>query len=106
MKMFKRLFFSLSLIAFSTLSFGAVDNVNKGIVVDDNGQPLPGVVISLMGSNFSVVTNASGVFSLPSSINRGELQFSYIGYKRQRLNIADNMKVVMSQDHKLLDEVD
>lgn len=105
MKMFKRLFFSLSLIAFSALSFGAVDNVNKGIVVDDTGQPLPGVVISLMGSNFSVVTNASGVFSLPSSINRGELQFSYIGYKRQRLNIADNMKVVMSQDHKLLDEV-
>ena len=38
MKKFKRLFLSLSLVAFSTLSFGAVDNVNRGVVVDDNGQ--------------------------------------------------------------------
>ena len=41
----------------------------------------------------------------PSTVNKGELQFSYVGYKRQRLNIADNMKVVMHEDHKLLDEV-
>lgn len=82
MKKFKRLFLSLSLVAFSTLSFGAVDNVNRGVVVDDDGQPLAGVVISLMGSNISVVTNASGVFALPSTVNKGELQFSYVGYKR------------------------
>lgn len=105
MKKFKKLVFSLTLVAFSTLSFGAVDNVNRGVVVDDNGQPLPGVVIALIGSNISVVTNASGIFALPSSVNKGELQFSYIGYKRQRLNITDNMKVMMHQDHKLLDEV-
>lgn len=105
MKKFKRLFLSLALVAFSIFSFGAVDNVNRGVVVDDSGEPLAGVVISLMGSNISVVTNASGVFALPSTVNKGELQFSYVGYKRQRLNIADNMKVVMHEDHKLLDEV-
>lgn len=97
MKKFKRLFLSLALVAFSAFSFGAVDNVNRGVVVDDSGEPLSGVVISLMGSNISVVTNASGVFALPSTVNKGELQFSYVGYKRQRLNIADNMKVVMHE---------
>jgi iron complex outermembrane receptor protein len=97
----------LSILLVVTMGFSRVyaDSYGHGIVTDESGQPLAGVVVSVKGTNLSTVTNASGSFSFPSSFKRGELIFSYVGFKTLDVNYADNMKIVMREDNKLLGEV-
>lgn len=63
----------------------------SGHVIDDQGQPLPGVSISLVGTTLGTVTDSIGNFKLnvpDNSINRS-LEFSFLGYIKQRIVIGD-----------------
>lgn len=55
----------------------------SGTILDNTGQPLPGVSIKVVGERIGTTTDARGAFSLtaPSSANR--LEISYVGYTTQ-----------------------
>ncbi|PUZ20500.1 CarboxypepD_reg-like domain-containing protein [Chitinophaga costaii] len=81
----------------------------QGIVADENGQPLPGVVVRFNGSPNAVQTNLSGFFSLPAgpgdSARKIELQF--IGYdKIDTTLLASNQvnKLQLKASNKALSE--
>lgn len=53
----------------------------RGRVVDEKGEPLPGVSVKAGGTGKSVITNSNGVFTL-AGVDRGsKLTISFIGYK-------------------------
>jgi TonB-linked SusC/RagA family outer membrane protein len=58
---------------------GIKDIPVRGTVLNESGQPLAGVSVSIRGSSFGTVTNADGVYSLtvPES---AVLVFSYVGF--------------------------
>jgi len=78
-----------------------------GQVTDANdGQPLPGVTISVIGVNRSVQTESNGTFSI--SVEPGQiLRFSYLGYDVQEINPGNNasLNVKLSQNAEALGEV-
>ena len=54
----------------------------KGNVVDENGEPMIGVTIKVVGSTGGTITDMDGNFSLNVPSGR-KLQFTYAGYKEQ-----------------------
>ena len=76
----------------------------KGNVVDENGEPMIGVTIKIVGTSGGAITDFDGNFTLSVPAGR-KLQFSYTGYKEQTLTPSNNMKVTMEPDALGLDEV-
>ncbi len=61
----------------------------SGTVVDQGNAPLPGVSVQLRNSNLGTSTDATGKFTLSVPSQSGILQFSYIGYQLQTVNLAN-----------------
>ncbi|SFC45367.1 TonB-linked outer membrane protein, SusC/RagA family [Parapedobacter composti] len=78
----------------------------RGRVVDEQGEALPGVSVTVVGGTTAVQTNLSGVFSLPGVSPDATLQFSAVGYKQQEIR-ADRLPnpVIMQEDMTMLDDV-
>lgn len=64
-----------------------------GIVTDGKDNPLPGVSVTLKGTGIGTTTNPEGVFILNTPDNSGVLQFSFVGYKTQSVEINGQTKV-------------
>jgi TonB-linked SusC/RagA family outer membrane protein len=77
----------------------------KGTVNDENGEGLPGAVVSAEGSTNGTVTDLDGNFSI--ELEEGDvLVVSFIGYKTQRINILNQSQITVSMelDASSLDE--
>lgn len=76
----------------------------KGHVVDENGEPLIGVTIRIVGSNGATITDYDGNFTINVPAGR-KLQFSYAGYKDLTVSASSGMQVKMEPDALGLDEI-
>lgn len=84
--------------------------VIKGKVVDEHNQPLPGVTILLKGVVMGTVANVDGQFSLEVPADKDVvLVVSFMGMETQEVSVPKDftreLKVVMKQDVKQMDEV-
>lgn len=80
----------------------------KGFVYDEKKQPLPGVTVKLMGVSIGTATNEKGWFSIDLPINKGKLEFSFIGYKKQQIEFSENvdtLNITLVEDSQDIDEV-
>ncbi|MCH2081064.1 MAG: TonB-dependent receptor [Saprospiraceae bacterium] len=93
------LFISLTLFSFSLFA-------QKGSVtgsVTDNGEPLLGVAISVLGTTTGTTTDLDGNYQLELDAGDYVLEFSYIGYSTLRENVSvsagqnTNLTVALSQ---------
>lgn len=79
----------------------------KGWVYDKKKNPLPGVTVRIGGLSLGTVTNAQGWFSLDLPMQKGTLEFSFVGYKKQQQPFTiqtDTLKVFMEEEQLVLDE--
>lgn len=77
-----------------------------GRVIDELGDPLPGVTIAIEGSTRGVITDIDGTFSIEMEIG-GSLKISYIGMETQIIKVKDSkpLTIKMIQKTDELDEV-
>lgn len=78
----------------------------SGTVYDTAGEPLIGVNVVVKGTTIGTMTDYDGKFSLDVPAN-AILEVSYIGYKSQEIVVGKQkaIKVVLSEDSQLVDEV-
>ena len=77
-----------------------------GLVVDNNGEPIIGASVKVVGTNTGAVTDFDGNFKLANVQRGATLEITYIGYLTQRVKVAgSSVKVVLLEDTKALDEV-
>lgn len=70
----------------------------KGIVKDENGDPIPGASVLLKGTRTGMITDINGQFSLsykPTG-KKTELLISFLGMGTQTVNITNKQKVVVN----------
>lgn len=85
--------------------------VAKGLVVDKDKLPLPGVTVMLKGTTIGSVTNVNGEFSLViSDTTKAELLFTFVGMKSVTMKYMDRPKkgvwtITMEDDMVAMDEV-
>lgn len=77
-----------------------------GTVVDEFGEPLPGVNVIEKGVTNGTSTDIDGRFTLSISEN-AVLQFSYIGYVLQEVTVGNQttLNIQLTEDSQALDEV-
>ena len=97
----------MTFIACLFLSIGmalAQTQVSGPVTSSEDGSPVIGASIKVVGTNTGTVTNIDGNFSLNVSAN-AKLEVSYIGMVTKTVKAAENMKIVLDPDNKSLSEV-
>ena len=97
----------MTFIACLFLSIGmalAQTQVSGTVTSSEDGSPVIGACIKVVGTNTGTVTNIDGNFSLNVSAN-AKLEVSYIGMVTKTVKAAKNMKIVLDTDNQSLDEV-
>jgi len=97
--------FLIGMLLLSTSVF-AQNNIVSGKVSYDNGDPMTGVSVKIMGTKVGTITDINGNYSL-NALPNATLQFSYIGMTTQTVAIAGKsvINVTLLEDTKTLDEV-
>ncbi|TDB58237.1 TonB-dependent receptor [Arundinibacter roseus] len=84
----------------------AQDRAITGKVIDDRGEAIPGVSITVKGSQRGTITDVSGNYSVQAS-PASTLVFSFLGYISQEraVNNQSTINVTLATDTKALEEV-
>lgn len=77
----------------------------SGIVVDNAGEPVISASVVVKGTTIGTITDLDGKFTIGVPDGRNTLVFTLIGMKASEVRVSQNMRVVMSTDEALLDEV-
>lgn len=80
----------------------------KGWVYDENKEILPGVTVKVVGVPLGTSTNAKGWFAIDLPIQKGKLEFSFVGYKKKQIDFSektDTLRIVMEEDLQQVEEV-
>ncbi|MDR3061960.1 MAG: SusC/RagA family TonB-linked outer membrane protein, partial [Dysgonamonadaceae bacterium] len=101
-----KLLLLIVLINVSTAFSQQVQTVT-GNVVDETGEPMVGVSITVKNTGTGTTTNIDGFYSLHVSGNNSVLVFSYLSYRTLEITVAGKTKidVKMEEDLQLLDEI-
>ncbi len=97
----------MAMLLFTVFPVFAQNTTVKGKVVDDTGEPIIGVNITVVGNkSLGAITNLDGNFTLSVPAN-ATLDISFIGYKTQtiKLNGKTSLHIVLKEDAEQLDEV-
>lgn len=76
----------------------------KGLVQDQNGEPIIGASVLEKGTTNGTITDLDGNFALQAK-NGAMLVISYIGYQTQEVAATANMTVTLAEDSQALEEV-
>lgn len=76
----------------------------KGIVLDENDEPAIAAAVQIKGTNKGVSTDINGRFTLDAP-KGGTLVISYLGYVKQEVPVAPQVRIKLVPDTELLDEV-
>lgn len=83
------------------------DRILAGQILDENGNPLPGVSVILVGTNRNGISDFDGHFKVVLTSGKNVLKVSYIGYKSQEIVIENqtSLTIKLQPDLAKLDEV-
>jgi len=102
----KKMILFLILCAFKTIN--AQERSISGTVRDQkDGLPLPGVSVTVRGTNIGTQTGANGGFTIRTTEPNPVLHFSYIGYTGQQISVGNRtvLSVALVPDATQLGEV-
>ena len=78
----------------------------EGTVIDETGEPLIGVTVTVQGVGAGAITDFDGHFRIASVAQGATLEFSYVGYLSQQLKArTGHISVTLQPDLKAVEEV-
>lgn len=99
--------FALLMVAYTSVTAVAQQSQNvKGVVIDENGEPIIGASVFVVGTNNGVITDIDGNFEI-NAVKGNTFRVSYIGFKQQDLPFRGqpSLRIVLEQEATALDEV-
>ena len=83
------------------------NNMIKGRVTDEKGEPLIGASVTYKGTNIGTITNMNGEFSLVKKDDKKRLTAEYIGYDPVEIQVdtSRTMLIAMNENKQALNEV-
>lgn len=79
----------------------------SGIVLDEQGQPLPGTAVLVKGTTIGTTTDMEGRYSLTLPTTAKTIAFSFVGMRMEEIPIQgrSSLNVTLMQDTQTLSEV-
>lgn len=90
----------------SLIALEQQQNIVKGIVTDNDGIPLAGVTITIVGTTSGVISNNDGSYFIEAA-STDKLAFSFIGMETQEIVVGNQttINVSLNEDTRVLEEV-
>jgi len=101
----KRLITLLTMLLLVVGGVFSQTKVSGTVVSQDDGQPVVGASVLVVGTQVGTVTNASGQFSLTCPEGKKSLRITYVGMEPIEVSARPNMRILLTSDQKALDEV-
>jgi len=97
----------LILAVMPVYSFSLQQKEVSGIVQDQNGIPLPGVNVTVSGTNIGTITDFDGNYTITVPNPDRSLIFSFIGFSSQKIKVGARsvINITLLVDQQTLDEV-
>ena len=76
----------------------------SGVVTDVDGEPLIGATVLVKGTTQGTATDLDGQFEL-KNVTGKTLVVSYVGYQTKEVSAGENLKIVLTDETSLLDEL-
>ena len=76
----------------------AQTKVNGTVVSQDDGEPVIGASILVVGTNVGTVTNTDGQFSLTVPAGKKTLRVTYVGMLPQEVIARPSMRIALATD--------
>ena len=84
----------------------SIDGGVSGIVLDEEGEPLIGCSVMVVGTGLGTVTDIDGRYSIALPRGKDQLKFSYVGFLSQTHSVNSSiLNVKMKEDESSLQEV-
>lgn len=83
----------------------AQTKVNGTVTSQEDGQPVIGASVLVVGTQIGTVTDGNGQFSLTIPDGKKTLRITYIGMEPIEVSARPNMRIMLTSDQKALDEV-
>lgn len=80
----------------------AQTHVSGVVTSSEDGSPIIGASVKIVGTTSGTVTDIDGNFALDIESNKAELEFSYIGMVTKKLKASEKMQVVLILTHMYL----
>ena len=101
----KRLTMILACLFLSVGMALAQTKVNGTVVSQEDGEPIIGASVLVVGTQMGTVTDANGRFSLTCPAGKQTLRITYVGMEPLEVSARPNMRIVLTGDQSALDEV-
>ncbi len=88
-----------------SVSVAAQKTVVKGNILDKDNLPIIGANILEKGTSNGTISDVDGNFTLSITNPKTTLLITYIGYKNVEMPASANMKIVMTEDSEMLEDV-
>ncbi|MBQ7514109.1 MAG: TonB-dependent receptor [Prevotella sp.] len=83
----------------------AQTKVNGTVTSQEDGEPVIGASVLVVGTQVGTVTDANGKFTLTCPEGKNTLRITYVGMEPLEVSARPNMRIVLTGDQKALDEV-
>lgn len=102
----RSLWYALIAMLALPLAMSAQKSTLTGVVVDAANEPIIGANVLIKGTTTGTITDFDGIFTIDAAVN-DVLVISYIGMnpKEVMVGTSNNIKVVLTEDTKTLEEV-
>lgn len=101
----KRLTMFLACLFLSLGMALAQTKVTGTVISQDDGEPVIGASVLVVGTNTGTVTNSDGKFELTVPAGKSTLRITYVGMEPIEVSARANMRIMLTSDQKALDEV-
>ena len=95
-------FVSLFLFVGSAL---AQTKVSGTVLSQEDGQPIIGAAVQVLGTQIGMLTDVNGKFSLTLPEGKKTIRISYLGFEPKDVDGKSNMRIFLKSDAKTLDDV-
>jgi len=83
----------------------AQTKVSGTIYSQEDGQPIIGAAVKVVGTSTGLLTDVNGKFTLTLPAGKTDLEITYLGYEPQTVKAKNGMRVFLKADAKMVDEV-
>ena len=75
------------------------------VLSQEDGQPIIGAAIKVVGTTTGVLTDVNGRFSVVMPEGKDQLEVTYLGYESKTVKAKNGMRIFLQSDAQALDEV-
>ena len=106
-RIMNRLTFTIALFLTLCVQMCLAAGPITGRVLDDTGQPLPGVTVTVKGTSNGVTTSNEGRFTINVPNDTDTLVFSFVGFASQEVAVAGRatINITLVSDSRVLSDV-